>query len=93
MVNERIQSEIETALDSLEPVEVKLHLEPNKLLVLVLSDKFEEEPYSNSFYHRISKCLDLITDYASDELNESYDILVEPVTPAEFKERLVPWPE
>ncbi len=80
--------QIESALAELEPTEVRVHFEDDDVaLVLVLSDQFKDV----GMFKRITRCIDLI-DAHSEVLSE-LTTLVEPVTPSEFKDRLVPWPE
>lgn len=81
-----IKQNIEAALQSLEPSEIRVHRESADLVkVLIMSDAFKDM----SLFRRVNTCVQLIHKHACLH----YLFQVEPVTVEEFKERLMPWPE
>lgn len=89
MTREQVQADVEVALSAVDPTEVRVHFDDEDVLyVLVLSDSFKGLGWGK----RIRRCVELLCDHA-DEVASNYTFIVEPVTPIEFKDRLVPWPE
>lgn len=91
MSKKQIQETVEARLRELEPTEVRVHIESDDVLkVLVLSDMFR----GMALGKRITACVNLLCDSVTNEDDDlPYLFIVEPVTPEEFKERLMPWPE
>lgn len=90
MTNEDIQLDVESALSKLDPTEVRTHKDEdmhNSVKVLVLSRTFQ----GMSLKDRFKTCHSLISDYAED-VSDRYLVVVEPVTPEEYRKRIVPWP-
>lgn len=88
MTQEQVIADIEAALATMDPVEVRVNFESeDQLNILVLSKKFKDIGLAK----RLTQCIELLCDYA-EEVVEKYDFIVEPVTPIEFKDRLIPWP-